>query len=82
MPTPFRPARSKPSRVSDFSPSLRTLARLTLDRPGAFTQGELLAVTSWLEKQARDLRSFGEGLTKTGRFTARVMRTANGLEAK
>lgn len=70
-----------PKRTSDFAPSLRTLARLTLDKPGLFTQGELLAVTSWLRKQANLLETDHKWLRTSGRFTARVIRDADGLVA-
>lgn len=71
-----------PKRTSDFAPSLRTLARLTLDKPGAYTQGELLSVVCWLRKQAADLERDWQKYDDTGRFTARVIRNASGLVAK
>ena len=70
-----------PKRTSDFAPSLRTLARLTMDRPGLFTTGEALSVVCWLRMQANILERDRKALRTSGRFTARVIRDASGLVA-
>ncbi len=62
--------------------SERTLARLTVDRPGAMSPGEILTLVCWLRKQARDLEADPKAYTAAGRFTARVIRSDKGLEAR
>lgn len=71
-----------PKRTSDSAPSPRTVARLTLDKPGAYTAGELLSVVSWLRMHADDLERDWQKYNNTGRFTARVIRDSKGLVGK